>query len=178
MFNDFLLEYLFLSGVKQNMYADEEISPKLGHQGKVTCVDGDTEGRRVVTGGVDHKLLLWDTSEGVVIKIYNRNGYHETPILSVRWSYEKDIFASCATDGKVYLWSTKYDIPLIFFKGHRKPVDNLLFINSHKLLSSGRDSHIFIWDIKVGGIVDSEKKQGREVLTKVSKPFCRPKQDC
>jgi WD40 repeat protein len=157
-----------LTGVKQEPNAtEEEISPKLGHRGKVTCIDGDTDGKRVISGGVDHKLLLWNLEGGLVTKVFNRQGFHEAAILSVRWSYEKEIFASCSADACVYLWSTKYSIPLISFIGHHFAVDKLLFINSHKLLSSGRDSFILVWDIKVGGVVDSEMKHGKEMMTKV-----------
>lgn len=150
------------------MTATVEVNPKIGHSGKVTAVDCDPVGKRVVSGGIDNILLLWNVSENVVIKIYNRDGYHDAPILSVRWSYEKDIFASCAADGRVYLWSTKYNLPLVNYSGHNYAVDNLVFINSHKLLSSGRDSFIMVWDIKVGGVVDSEQTHGSTVLTKVS----------
>jgi WD40 repeat protein len=136
----------------------------------VTAVDCDPAGRRVVSGGLDHKLLLWNIAEGVVTKVYDRSGYHEAAILSVRWSYEDDLFASCAADASVYLWSTKYDIPLISFIGHHYAVDCLVFINSHKLLSSGRDSFILVWDIKAGGVVDSERTHGKSVQTKVRQP--------
>ena len=149
------------------MLAKEDISPKLGHKGKVTCIDGDPAGLRVISGGVDRLLLLWDTQAGIVMKVYAHNGYHEAAILSVKWSYEKDLFASCSADASVFLWSTKYDLPLLHFRGHHLAVDSLVFINSHKMLSSGRDGFILVWDIRSGGVVDTEKKHGREVVSKV-----------
>lgn len=155
-------------GVKQNMGVSVEVSPKLGHRGKITAIDCDPAGKRIISGGIDHNLLLWDVEQGVVTKIYSRAGYHHAPILKVRWSYEKDIFASCASDAKVYIWSTKYDLPLLNLSGHHHAVDNLVFINSHKLLTGGRDPFILVWDIKVGGVVDVDQGHGRTVQTKVN----------
>jgi len=162
-------------GVKQDMTVPSEVNPKVGHSGKVTAVDCDPVGERVISGGVDTNLLLWSISEGVVIKIYSRKEYHKAPIMSVKWSYERDIFASCASDASVYLWSTKYDIPLLNCAAHHHAVDNLLFINSHKLLTSGRDSFIGVWDIRDGGVVDSTGQHGRSAVVKHPMHKVKPK---
>lgn len=83
------------------------------HDGDINCCDaGGTDQYRIVTGGSDHLIRVWDrrflkNSLGEKKPIRTLHG-HLDQVTNVMWNkYVPHIFASGGEDGQVLLWNTK-----------------------------------------------------------------------
>jgi len=98
------------------------------HTAPVTCVQFNKSGTLLLTGGVDHLLVLWDAVSGAEVQRWH---LHTGPVLDVQWcpvfvsssqSKNKDsvalqsthpdnafIFASCSTDGNIFVVDVRHD---------------------------------------------------------------------
>jgi transducin (beta)-like 1 len=103
-------------------------SLRQAHTGPVTCVSFNKSGTLVLSGSVDHTLALWDVEQGTLVQRWH---VHSGPVLDVQWcpvfvsasqSKNKDsvalqsthpdnafIFASCSTDGNIYVIDVRHD---------------------------------------------------------------------
>jgi WD40 repeat protein len=75
---------------------------KLNHQSKITCLGWAPDSRRVATGGLDSKIIVWDVEGGPTKKIVferaNVGGISAVRFLS------PSRFASTGSDCSVKIW--------------------------------------------------------------------------
>jgi WD40 repeat protein/serine/threonine protein kinase len=93
-------EWNYLNGITH-----AELLSSAGHTRAVHAVAFPLHGRWMVSGGGDHKLLLWEPSTG---KIISRNGGHSGPVWGVAVSADGKRLASVAGTagdvGELILW--------------------------------------------------------------------------
>ncbi|EED42695.1 transcription initiation factor TFIID subunit TAF5 [Enterocytozoon bieneusi H348] len=73
----------------------------VGHSDAITCLDVSCDGRLLVSGSRDKKIILWDIEKAQIINIY---AGHEGSIFSVSFSYFGTIICSSGSDNSVRLW--------------------------------------------------------------------------
>jgi WD40 repeat protein len=122
-----------------------------GHVGEVWCVAISPDDLTVVSGGNDHKVMVWDLPTG---KLKMTLTGHEGPVTSVAISPTGEKFASGSSDNTVRIWSLLDAGKLLFtLEGHINDVKYLFFIHGtagQQIISGSADKSIRVWNVDDG----------------------------
>jgi len=124
-----------------------------GHKEWVTSLAYSEPSDKIITGGMDSKLCVWDTKGSV--KCVDLNG-HTGSISQVTCSPHIPIAVSSSYDKSLKVWSLENNScmnTLINTKlGHDKAIRTFLWNNS-LVCSGGRDGLVCMWDIQTGDLI-------------------------
>lgn len=70
----------------------------------VTCLDISPDGKTLVSGGIDHTVILWDVTTGIIKK---RIEAHQDAVLKVKFSADGLYIFSQSHDRTVKIWSSQ-----------------------------------------------------------------------
>lgn len=119
------------------------------HGGKILCIETAWHGDRLLSGGADRSLKLWDlaSSGGKCFQtMLGQNGW----ITKCRY-WGRSTFVSASSDRSIALWDARAgSSPLFVLQFHRSPVSDL-FIESptgHLMVSAGGDGSVATWDFR------------------------------
>ncbi|MBW4597459.1 MAG: AAA family ATPase [Brasilonema angustatum HA4187-MV1] len=114
------------------------------HQGLIWSVAISTKKQRIVSGGDDGTVRLWDR-KGKQLGTFR--GHHDL-IWSVAISIDGETIVSGGRDGTVRLWDSKGE-QVGTFRGHQGDVLLVaISIDSKTIVSGGRDGTVRLWDRK------------------------------
>lgn len=115
-----------------------------GHRAAVNTVVG-LSGGRVLSGGDDFDLRLWDLADGAVRVLPG----HEGKILAIAVDGAGRRAASASWDMRIGLWSLdRPERAPVFLSGHGAGVNDVVFSADGRTLYSGAsDGTLRIWDI-------------------------------
>ena len=150
----------------------------MGHGGGITCLKSAWHGDRLLSGGEDATLRLWDIGNGggkCILKMEDHNGYVGQDIyiiyllfyiidfhsisyyyISHRWVinasfWGENILVSSSTDRTVMIWDTRTgERPLMQLNYHQGPVSGL-HVGSRSeafLVTAGGEGLIATWDLR------------------------------
>jgi WD40 repeat protein/energy-coupling factor transporter ATP-binding protein EcfA2 len=115
--------------------------------GIVRDIDFSDDGRRLVTGGDDGAILLWD----LTTKTRRQIGRGGSPAFAVDLSSDGTFLATGSDDGTIRLWDLTTGAERKVLKGHEGGVlDVDLSSDGTTLVSSGVDRTVRIWDTATG----------------------------
>ncbi len=119
-----------------------------GHKGPVWSMAMDQSGGRLVTGGDDGTVRLWDTSTGRGRIL----GRHEgATVLTVALSPDGTRVASGDSTGVVRVWSADGSADPVDLKGHEGYAYDVGFSPDGRRLASGAsDRTVRVWDLATG----------------------------
>jgi WD40 repeat protein len=127
---------------KDDKYALEEKSTLKGHKG-VTCHAVSPDGKRMLTGGTDKKVRLWDVEKSKEITFL---AGHADAVAWVAFTADGSMPISWSLDGTVRLWDVEADNEARVWKR-----DNLL--SCYQLspdgtkLATGGPNGVLVWDL-------------------------------
>lgn len=105
----------------------------MGHTGEVSAAKFDGTGRRVISGGVDHMVKVWNVSDGDCFAVLK--GPSKT-VIDVNISLDSSMASSSGTDSAIYVWSLKSQKIHLHLTGHRSKVTSALFsLDSRSIVS-------------------------------------------
>jgi WD40 repeat protein len=122
----------------------------IGHTYEVASVAFAADGTRLVSGGAERMVRLWETAAGQPLGVLHG---HATVLHSVRFSPNGALIASGGADGIVRLWDGRAANPTILrhCEGHTAQIFTLAFHPAGTLLASGSgDQTIRLWDVPTG----------------------------
>jgi len=142
--------------------AEDQISPRTkasrsgdamsilsGHGGRVLCVKTAWHGDRLLSGGADRTVRLWDLA-GSGGKCLNSLCGHFGWVTSVKY-WGPNTIISASTDRSIALWDARVsNAPLFTLRHHYAPISDIL-VGSRTdpiMISAGGDGTIAAWDFR------------------------------
>ena len=119
-----------------------------GHGGPVNCVAFSSDGQRVVSGGSDNVIRLWDSATGEELNLFKGHG---EAVSSVAFSPDGLQILSGSYDDTVRLWDVANGNELRSFEGHADYVLTVAFSpDGKRAVSAGNDKAIRLWNVATG----------------------------
>ena len=115
-----------------------------GHTSSVTSLAVSRDGSRVVSGGSDAALRLWDAATGREIRTFLG---HEGIVTSVAISPDGKTVLSGSADKKAILWNIATARVIRRIEGHEGRVKAVYVPGGRLVLTGGHDKKIKLWDI-------------------------------
>lgn len=108
------------------------------------------DGNSLVCGDKDAHMHVWDLRTGLLQQSLAAHNY---AIYHLALSPDSRLLASASRDRTVKLWDTATLQPVRRmdqrkYGGHTHSVNRLLWVDDHRLLSTGDDRTIILWDIE------------------------------
>ena len=105
----------------------------------IGLVDG---GRRLVSGGFDSAILVWDLERGTVAQVLR---HHDSTVNAVQ-ALADGCFASAGEDGRIAIWCGGKPEPVTVLTGHTAPIAALAATRDGRtLVSAGWDRTVRVW---------------------------------
>jgi WD40 repeat protein len=114
-----------------------------GHRQAVTCAAFTPTGTRVLTGGIDRALRLWEVASGKEVRCF---AGHELGVTALALSGDGRRALSGSLDRTVRLWDVETAAELQRFDGHTDVVSGVAFSPDVRLaVSGGADATLRLW---------------------------------
>ncbi len=120
----------------------------IGHTDEIASVDISPNGKYLISGSWDDKVILWDIETGNEIRSFNG---HKSDILSVCFSPDSKYALSGSFDGTMKLWNIETGMMIRSFEEHNGIITSVCFSPDGKFALSGSDDNaLILWDIETG----------------------------
>jgi len=121
-----------------------------GHEGKIICIKTAWHGDKLLSGGADKTVRLWDLSGSGGKPLTTLRGHQGLVTQTHFWG--PNTIVSASTDRSIHLWDTRVgSSPLFALRYHLSPVSDLLLGNRSEplMVSAGADCSLATWDFRV-----------------------------
>lgn len=121
-----------------------------GHGGKIICLKTAWHGDRLLSGGADKTVRLWDLCSSVGKPIATLRGHLGWVTDTHFWG--SNTIVSASTDRSIHLWDTRVgSSPIFALRHHQSPVSDLLLGNRSEplMVSAGADGSLATWDFRI-----------------------------
>ena len=148
--------YLFTQFTRNQRHLKERVSLQ-GHTDIVLCVAYSPDGTRIVSGGADKTLKMWDSATGAEVRLLKG---HTVAVYSVGYSPDGKRIVSGGGDridpGELKVWDADKGIELQSLKGHTNWVTGVAYSPDGKhLVSASADGTLKVWDSATGAEICS-----------------------
>ncbi|KAL3810399.1 hypothetical protein ACHAXA_004175 [Cyclostephanos tholiformis] len=120
-----------------------------GHEGKIICIKTAWHGDKLLSGGADKTVRLWDlVSVGKPLMTFRG---HQGWVTETHF-WGTNTIVSASTDRSIHVWDTRAgSSPIFALRYHLSPVSDLLLGNRSEplLVSAGADGSLATWDVRV-----------------------------
>ncbi len=123
----------------------------IGGGTSLICVDYSPDGRKLVFGGMNRELTVWDlqTNRELVTLVG-----HESLVLNVTWSPDGKWIASGSLDSTVRIWDAETGIPVHTISGQGGPSTASWSSDSLQVaVLNAVDGMVGIWDVSTGKMI-------------------------
>ncbi|XP_025103744.1 uncharacterized protein LOC112569895 isoform X3 [Pomacea canaliculata] len=119
------------------VYSVKRVRKLQGHVGGVLCLQFDK--RRLVTGGADHLVRLWDVRSGRSLHVFHG---HKGGVRCVK--FDNKILVAGSWDSVIIVWDIRFFKQKTVLYGHEDSVSCLCLSKDH-IISGSHDHTIRVW---------------------------------
>jgi len=131
-----------------NHVMDKSVMTFHGHSDSVISMAISSDGKRIVSGGDDKTIRIWDSASGD--ELITLRG-HDDWICSVAFSPDGKRIISGSGDHTIKVWDSATGAELMTLRGHDKDVYSVAFSPDGKRIASGSiDKTIRVWNAATG----------------------------
>jgi WD40 repeat protein len=139
--------YTMPASVQSSLFSAVQISHEIntfqGDQGRVSSVAISSDGKTIVSGGVDGTVRLWGSNGQPLTEPFKG---HQRRVSSVAISSDGKTIVSGGDDGTVRLWGINGQPLTEPFKGHQRRVSSVAISSDGKtIVSGGFDGTVRLW---------------------------------
>jgi hypothetical protein len=113
------------------------------HTEWITAAEFSPDGVLLATGDRNNGLIVWEAQTGR--EYFDLRG-HQAAVTDVSWRLDSNVVASASEDGTVKLWEMENGGNIRSIAAHGPGVASVRFAKDGRLLSTGRDRFVRIWD--------------------------------
>jgi eukaryotic-like serine/threonine-protein kinase len=133
------------------------------HRSTVRSIAWSPDSRRIVSGGYDSTVHLWDAAFGTLMFTYRE---HLDPVVTVAWSPDGRHIASGSLDNTIHLWEVVTGRNILIYRGHANCVWSVTWSpDSKRIASASEDGTVQIWDVNTGKNVFTYRSHSAPVQT-------------
>lgn len=125
---------------------------------QVVCSSFSHDSKYIATGGLDKKIIIWETATGKIYKEFS--GLSDFP-LSLVFSYDGGYLISGGKDSRVTVWNLQTGKNVIL-KGHTGDVTSVDISLKNQIASASKDKTIRLWELN-GTFLKEMKGHSKEV---------------
>lgn len=116
-----------------------------GHTRSAVHAAFSPDGRRILSGGDDRVLRLWDAASGKQLRVFQG---HDSGVKSVAFSPDGRYLLSGGSDATVRLWDRASGKEIKAFRKHAEPLVAAAFLSGgRQTLSVSRDAGVQLWSV-------------------------------
>ena len=120
----------------------------LGHAGRVLSVAFSPDGQRIVSGGADRMMKVWDVESGQE-RLTLKGLTHG--VNSVAFSPDGQRIVAGSFEGTVKVWDATTGKETLTLNGDRRWCGSVAFSpDGQRIVSGGRDAMVKVWDVENG----------------------------
>jgi WD40 repeat protein len=118
----------------------------VGHHSQVLCIDFSPDGNRIVSGGEDASIILWDISKGEALgKPFVG---HSEAVTRVAFDLDGKRLFSSSTDTFAAIWDVGSSSLISWLSGHNSPIISLALSSDGQWLATGdKNNSILLWNL-------------------------------
>src|SRR5579885_2800439 len=121
-----------------------------GHMGAINGIDWSPDGTRVVSGGNDFLVQVWNTSGSNPLFLYR----HGQVVKAVAWSPNGKYIASTSKDKTIQVRDAGNGKLLHTITANKGPVNAVAWSPNGKYIASGGGDHVIkVWDVMAGKLI-------------------------
>jgi RNA polymerase sigma factor (sigma-70 family) len=139
-----------------------------GHTDAVLCLTCSPDGKRVVTGGADRTVRVWDVARKKEIATLRG---HKGAVTLVTYSRDQRSLYSAGADKTVRRWDVAAGKASLTFAGHAEPVTTVTFTLLGKILRTGStDKTVRSWNAFTGEELPPPREYAEAIALLSSNP--------
>jgi len=126
------------------------------------------DGKRIVSGGTDSNVRIWDSTTGTAIMTLRG---HKGPIREVAYSTDGSRILSASEDTTVKVWDAATGVELMTLRGHTDGIQSAAFSpDNTRIVTGSKDKTIRIWDSTTGDKLEILQGHADAVLSVAFSP--------
>lgn len=127
-----------------------------GHSLDVNTLDFSQDSSKIVSGGKDGLVVLWDVQSAKQVKALPQ---HTGVVTKVMFSQDGQLLFSAGSDNKIIVYDIQKGMKLYTFNQHTDDVITFaLSPDGKRLASAGADKNILLWDLQTGKMLSQPIK--------------------
>ena len=128
-----------------NYVSDQSLMSFIAHPGHVNSLALSPDGKRIVSGGGDAIIKVWDIATGKELITIPKA--HTNEITSVAFSPDGKRIASGDNSGEIKVWDEASGKEMIALKGHKNRIYSVAFSqDGTRIVSGSEDMTAKVWD--------------------------------